>query len=87
MLFFYLVPLQFYGLLAVPVAVMQFCVIAGIALVFFSWRTPTIALGTVLCCLSVLYKRKGSSVFLSFVGIYVVIGLIVAAVGSAMGGS
>lgn len=56
MLLFYVVPLQFYGLLAVPVAVMQFCAIAGIALVFFSWRTPTIALGTVLCCLSVLYK-------------------------------
>lgn len=37
--------------------------------------------------LGVLYKRKGSSLLMSFVGIYVVIGLIVAAVGSAMGGS
>lgn len=56
MLLFYLVPLQFYGLLAVPVAVMQFCAIAGIALVYFSWRPLTIVVGTALCCLSVLYK-------------------------------
>jgi hypothetical protein len=56
MLFFYAVPLQFYGLLAAPVGVMEFCVIAGIPLVYFSWRRTPIAVGTVLCCLSVLYK-------------------------------
>ena len=56
MLLFYLVPLQFYGLLAMPTAIMQLLVIAGIALTFFSWRPLTIACGIALCCLSVLYK-------------------------------
>jgi hypothetical protein len=56
MLFFYVVPLQFYGLLAMPSAMMQVCVIAGIALAFFSSRPLTVAFGILLCCLSVLYK-------------------------------
>lgn len=56
MLLFYVVPLQFYGLLALPVALMQLCVIAGIALAFFSWRPRTVACGIMLCCVSVLYK-------------------------------
>lgn len=37
--------------------------------------------------LGVLYRRKGSSLFLSFVGVYIVIALIIAGVSSAMGGS
>lgn len=37
--------------------------------------------------LGVLYRRKGSSLFLSFAGVYVVIALIIAGVSSAMGGS
>ena len=56
MLLFYLVPLQFYGLLAMPTAIMQLLVIAGIALAFFSWRPLTVSCGIALCCLSVLYK-------------------------------
>jgi hypothetical protein len=56
MLLFYAVPLQFYGLLAMPTAMMQLCVIAGIALAFFSSRPLTVACGITLCCLSVLYK-------------------------------
>jgi 4-amino-4-deoxy-L-arabinose transferase-like glycosyltransferase len=56
MILFYAVPLQFYGLLAMPIAMMQFLVIAGIALAFFSWRPLTVACGIALCCFSVLYK-------------------------------
>lgn len=46
------------------------------------WYLAVLAIG-----LGVLYRRKGSSIFMSFVGIYVGIALIIAIVRSAMGGS
>jgi hypothetical protein len=46
------------------------------------WYLAILAIG-----LGVLYRRKGSSIFMSFVGVYVGIALIVAIVRSAMGGS
>jgi 4-amino-4-deoxy-L-arabinose transferase-like glycosyltransferase len=55
-LLFYVAPLQFYGLLAVPLALMQLCQVAGTYLVFFHRARPAIVGGAVLLVISVLFK-------------------------------
>ena len=53
---FYTAPLQFYGFLAIPQAMMQLCSIAGIYCVFFFRRRLLLILGAVLLLASLLYK-------------------------------
>jgi hypothetical protein len=55
-LLFYTAPMQFYGLLAIPQAMMQLCCIAGIYLVFAFERRAMLVLGSVLLVASLLYK-------------------------------
>jgi hypothetical protein len=55
-LLFYVAPIQFYGLLALPQAIMQLCTIAGIYLVFFRRRRTAVVAGAVLLAVSILYK-------------------------------
>jgi 4-amino-4-deoxy-L-arabinose transferase-like glycosyltransferase len=55
-LLFYAAPLQFYGLLAIPQAMMQVCCIAGIYFIYFSRRRALWMLGAVLLVASLLYK-------------------------------
>jgi hypothetical protein len=56
MLLFYVAPLQFYGLLALPLATMQLCCVAGVYLVVFSGRVVPVVCGSVLLALAILYR-------------------------------
>jgi 4-amino-4-deoxy-L-arabinose transferase-like glycosyltransferase len=55
-LLFYIAPVQYYGLLALPQAMMQLCCIAGIYFIFFCTRRTLWVLGSVLLIASLLYK-------------------------------
>ena len=53
---FYVAPLQFYGFLAVPLALMQLCHVAGVYLVLFGRSRAAIIAGAILLVVSVLFK-------------------------------